>query len=1001
MRITLLFILLLAITAPIKGQQFTLQNYTDENGLPQNSVKSITTDNVGFMWFATESGLVRYDGQNFILFDKTQTKANSYRISSLQKDPNTNKLYGITEDWELIEIKDGKVLPTRKDYSAIFNFENSTPFTHFITWGEPSGLDFYKDTLPYIIQKRDKYFYKIYNQTISLFKENKLLQSIKFNYKNQYQFFLLGNNLYYLDKEAQLFKFENNKMTPIKLAGDLQNQSNLKSSRLFWNINSELVYIGVNNTLYELSTSINNQFVTVKKLLDNLNFEALGIRSIFTKTNNNDVYIGTLTKGLFIYKKKQFNTLLPANNYENNVFYAQIPFDNNQILFANGYLFNKNNSKKRFNFFDKITNRYTIAIDKNKNIWTEKNKTIYKLSSDLKQIVNTYNFSTRINIITITDDETIYLGNYKGVYYLNKNEDKFQLIDKLKSITDVSFIQKSKQFLWIGTRKGLFYYDFKTDQVFYVKALKNKDIRSIHIRNEQVWVTTYGDGYYLINNHKIIRLPNDKNNYLNAAHCILEDNNGFFWISTNKGLFKAAVNDLLAYANKKTQAVYYSYYDRSAGFNTNEFNGGCQPCGSILNDGDFIFPTMNGVVMFNPLKLINNEPEMPIYIDQISLDNRDLKLTNNALAIPLKFNRLTIHLSTPYFGNKENLFFEYKLANQSIWTKSIDQIISFSYLPSGKNTLNIRKVNGFGIHNYSYKNISLIVPLHYYETWWFILSCFIFLMLFIFSFIKLRTKIIKDRNIHLEKRINESTIELQQTIKAYESSKNRLDHQNYFQNKLIDAITHDIKTPLKYLNMTAEALIKVDSKKIDKEGLKAVYTSSSQIYHFTDNLVQYAKGFTTKDLESKHTFNLHALIEEKIAIFSQIAKGQNTIIINTIDKNVSIKTNQQLLAVIIHNLLDNAVKFTFNGKIKFSYLKHVQGYTITISDTGIGLKPYQVEWCNNTIDNLEQTKSLENTHSPAGLGLIMVKELNKIINGKLKAHAVLGEGTTFEITLND
>ena len=78
-----------------------------------------------------------------------------------------------------------------------------------------------------------------------------------------------------------------------------------------------------------------------------------------------------------------------------------------------------------------------------------------------------------------------------------------------------------------------------------------------------------------------------------------------------------------------------------------------------------------------------------------------------------------------------------------------------------------------------------------------------------------------------------------------------------------------------------------------------------------------------------------------------------------------------------------------------------ESYKITLKDTGIGMKPYQVEWCNNTDDSLAQTTSIDIKPSPAGLGLIMVKELNKIINGTFNVSAMEAKGTTFEITLSD
>lgn len=60
---------------------YSVTRYTDENGLPQNSVSSITCDSNGFLWLATEDGLVRFDGQSFFIFSKTilNTSDNRFR----------------------------------------------------------------------------------------------------------------------------------------------------------------------------------------------------------------------------------------------------------------------------------------------------------------------------------------------------------------------------------------------------------------------------------------------------------------------------------------------------------------------------------------------------------------------------------------------------------------------------------------------------------------------------------------------------------------------------------------------------------------------------------------------------------------------------------------------------------------------------------------------------------------------------------------------------------
>src|SRR3954471_14122838 len=69
-----LFTLLLTISCTkIVAQlpSYYIQHFNDENGLVQNSIKGIEIDKEGYLWIGTEMGLVRYDGSNFKLYNRT------------------------------------------------------------------------------------------------------------------------------------------------------------------------------------------------------------------------------------------------------------------------------------------------------------------------------------------------------------------------------------------------------------------------------------------------------------------------------------------------------------------------------------------------------------------------------------------------------------------------------------------------------------------------------------------------------------------------------------------------------------------------------------------------------------------------------------------------------------------------------------------------------------------------------------------------------------------
>src|ERR1700761_5675641 len=89
-----------ALTQPILINGYAVQHFTDENGLPQNSINDLLFDKNGYLWLATQVGLVRYDGGSFKRYypnDKTAMESN---ISLLGKD-DKGSVYFQTIDHQL------------------------------------------------------------------------------------------------------------------------------------------------------------------------------------------------------------------------------------------------------------------------------------------------------------------------------------------------------------------------------------------------------------------------------------------------------------------------------------------------------------------------------------------------------------------------------------------------------------------------------------------------------------------------------------------------------------------------------------------------------------------------------------------------------------------------------------------------------------------------------------------------------------------------------------
>lgn len=522
-----------------------------------------------------------------------------------------------------------------------------------------------------------------------------------------------------------------------------------------------------------------------------------------------------------------------------------------------------------------------------------------------------------------------------------------------------------------------------------VAGLQGKQIRSIkYVSPEEIWVTTEGEGFYLLKKDKVTRFPMDNGNFLSTPHCFMEDNRGFFWVPTNKGLFQIARRDLLDYATDTGAMLYYHYYSKEDGFNTNEFNGGCEPAYLKLDNGYASLPSMDGLVVFKPDSIRYFLPDNKLLIESITLDEKPVPCTGR-IDLPRSFGQLAIRVSSPYMGHAKNLQLYYALEvdeKRSAWIPvPADGIIRLLMLPVGTHRLIIRQLNGFGITNYTEHTIALYVSPPWYRKAWFYVLVITIIIAGIILFFYLRIRLIQRRNKMLEIAVNNKT--------------RQLLLQTTIQEKIIHSISHDIRTPLRYHKIMAQRMgnnLRETDDLVNLEISGALEDSARRMEYMMDNLVSFLKTQIILEGPSIEPVNIHHLVEEKRLLF-QITTAENaTSIINRISEKAVIHSNPHLLGIIIQNLLDNAVKATLSGQITISVADSGDEEQVIISDNGNGISSTLKNWLNQA-----ESLSLKSQSVPIheiGLGLIIISELADLLAIRLQVSSTQGAGTTF--TLN-
>jgi len=1002
--------------ARLDTAHYHLQHFTDENGLPQNSVKFIAEDKAGYVWLATENGLVRLESGRYIRnFSKNELDISSSRISCLYSTTGDNELFALTEFHQLIGISCGKAT-VQQNMTANGNADAALIYKEGADTYPVIGLpNLYEKNIRanrYLIPAKRNSFFLIYKDSIDFIGEHQQQFRIAFHYTSPWSFFSMKGQLYYLNASGEAMVFNGREMETVAFTGDiLQNpayRSRRRYLKLYWNFAAEQTFVYLDEHCYVLQRMPDGSLHT-RLVVDGFDFVSNRIMSVYYDAVHERAFLGSVTRGLYVFTRQPFNVLSGEQNSDDEVYYAQAELEGNQVLTAQGMLFD---SAGRSSMFGQIgaysftNDRYSMVIDSSENVWYKNEQTLYKFNSK-GRLLWQWEGPSPITQLYMGKDGPLWIGTKTaGLYRLPQAMPEHAPELVVEQLVNATYLQQeTADLLWMGNKRGLYRLHIASRSIDTIKELNGKHIRSLNIpRPGEVWITTYDDGFFLYRKNRLHVFPLDEHKYLQTVHCLVEDDKGYCWITTNKGLFQAARKDLLAYADDQQSYVYYLYYGKDRGFKTNEFNGGCEPCGVKWSNGNISFPSMDGLVYFDPNRISAELPDKELYIEEAVLNGKLVPL-NDSLVLPNTFQQLKLSVSTPYFGDAANLQVSYALTaasqeDSTVWLPlGNDHTLSFSTLPSGTYQLRIRKINGFGKNNYTEKVLLITVQQAYYETAWFRLLVLLALIIAFAVYTRVRTYKIKQQNRVLETRVTERTAELQTILVSLAASEKKLRRQARTQERLMASITHDIKTPMKYLMMLAGNMSWKNKETMGPEMMtrsaRAIYDTSYRMYYLLENLIQYIRTHIKNGTAVTEDVDLHELLEEKIDIFHSIALTRSTSIVNNVPPDLQFRADYQVLAVVLHNLLDNAVKNTVDGVIRFSAENGNGKISIIVEDAGTGLPPAVLNWINGYHGlNGEATSPMY-----GGIGLLIVLELLELVNGKLIAENNRVKGATLKIEL--
>lgn len=875
-------LMLILASMPVRaGVKLRAIHLQTENGLPDNNVRCIYQDSIGYIWMGTLNGMYRYDGYHYVPF-----RRNGMENTRLLKSNRINSF---------IPWKDGMFLISHFDrYYSCYN-PRSGQFVEFSA------------TVPQLAHTSPANRIRMEGQTIYIDESNRLccvndssgciqrftlIPPILSRQTNSLKIILLqgknglvwastyGNGLFVLDVKN----------------GEWEHLTTATSSLLLSN------YI---NNIYEDHQG--NLWVCQ---------EHFGVSCISQTESSAQVMY--LPSGHEDLRSRQIRALKRIGLHE--VFIA----DN----FGHGYL--ADDSLASFHPLPTGgCNILSACRDTLGVLWLGSRKDGLCVGKQWYRYNRTDSTSlcdNRIDCILRDERGRMWLGSYSGGLFLAMagEEGHYHFRKFLSAITQLqSLIIDHRGYIWVAAEGGL--YRFHPDELLkderayeYFRLDETGDLPCetvcvIEDSNHHIWAGTAGNGLFNADNNgqslSFHHFDTKQGLTNNMVKCLLEDEHRRIWIGTENGC-SIWTTDSLLHPLRTGNGLQDCYSENAA---------------VLLSGNRPAFGSLEGIILpYETAWKRNKAHHLCPVITDIFINGESIILSNSPkLQLSYRQNNLKFMFSTLTYGSGPSVSYQYRLEGyDDDWSEwQYNGYTSYRDLPPGQYRLCVRATDKPGFIASAECHLAIRIAPHWSGTWW---ARFLFVSLagsmLIFAVHQIRRYDLLRRRMRMEKKLNE------------------------FKLRILTDISHEFRTPLTLMKNGVDYMqedLAVSGRM--KQSLHVMQRSVERMIRLVNQLLEYRKvqeGKLTLRLISCDVVTLlynigqdFADVKEKKHVDYQFSSNR---------KSHWMYTDPGHLDKIVYNLLSNAFKYTpEGGSVSLRVSIDDQWLEIRVIDSGVGVPPDQ------------------------------------------------------------
>ncbi|MEO9891157.1 ATP-binding protein [Aurantibacter sp.] len=224
------------------------------------------------------------------------------------------------------------------------------------------------------------------------------------------------------------------------------------------------------------------------------------------------------------------------------------------------------------------------------------------------------------------------------------------------------------------------------------------------------------------------------------------------------------------------------------------------------------------------------------------------------------------------------------------------------------------------------------------------------------------------------------------------------------ESNIIANVSHEIRTPLNGIIGFTDLLKESKLNSNQLINVNAIQTASNSLLELVNELLEYSKLASGKEVFQKIEFNLFGLVRDVMFLCNTLVVNKKVELISHISDNVPefLIGDPSKLTQVLLNIMGNAIKFVEKGEVSLNITlsdskKEAVQLIFEITDNGIGISKAKLNQIFKPYTQADSDTSSE--YGGTGLGLSIVKQIVENLNGSIHVDSNLGEGTTFKFII--